>query len=54
MKTENQGRFAKVTHVQRVDTWAGRPPAAAPVKAGDVQEVPYQATYILWGESPVR
>jgi len=49
-KNENGGRFAKVTHIQRVDTWAGKKPEMRPTKAGQSAKVPYQATYILWGK----
>jgi hypothetical protein len=48
--SEGGGRFAKVTHIQRVDTWAGKAPAAAPTKMGETKEVRYQATYVFWGD----
>lgn len=51
VRSENGGRFANVTHVQRVDTWGGLPPAAAPTKPGETTEAPYEATYIFWGEN---
>ena len=47
---ENGGRFAKVTHIQRVDTWAGQMPSVPPTKAGEAVKIPYQATYIFWGD----
>jgi hypothetical protein len=50
VKSENGGRFAKVTNIQRVDTWGGKPPAAAPAKAGETKEVRYEATYVLLGD----
>lgn len=50
VKAENGGRFAKVTHIQRLDTWGGRPPAAAPLKPGDTKEVRYEATYVFLGD----
>ena len=50
VKNENGGRFTHVTHIQRVDTWAGLPPAAAPSKAGETAKVRYEATYIFWGD----
>ena len=50
VKNENGGRYSKVTNIQRVDTWAGRAPGAAPTKAGETKEVRYQATYVLWGD----
>jgi hypothetical protein len=43
------GRFSKVTHIARIDTWAGKPPAAAAPKEGARQEVRYQATYVFFG-----
>lgn len=50
VKAEGGGRFSKVTHVQRVDTWGGRPPAVAPAKAGDKTVVRYEATYVFLGK----
>lgn len=50
VKSEGKGRFAKVTHVQRVDTWGGKAPASAPTKAGETQSVHYQATYVFMGD----
>jgi hypothetical protein len=44
------GRFGKVTHIARVDTWAGQAPATPPDKAGAMTEVRYQATYIFFGK----
>jgi hypothetical protein len=49
-KNDNGGRFSKVTHIQRIDTWAGRAPAVGNAKAGDTKEVRYQATYVFWGD----
>jgi hypothetical protein len=49
VKNDNGGAFANISHVQRVSTWAGQPPAAAPKKAGEVKEVRYQATYVFLG-----
>ena len=50
VKNSNGGRFAKVTHIQRVDSWAGLKPAVGPTKVGETIQVPYQATYIFWGD----
>jgi hypothetical protein len=44
------GRFAKVTHVQRIDTWSGQPPTAKPKEEGEIKKVRYHATYAFWGE----
>jgi hypothetical protein len=41
--------FAKVTHIQRIDTWGGLPPGG-PGKVGEVREVRYHATYVFWGD----
>lgn len=49
VKAENGGRFAKVTHIQRLDTSGGRAPATMPGKAGESVEVPYEATYVFLG-----
>ena len=49
VKSENRGRFAKVTNIQRVDTWGGQPPAIKPTKAGELKEVRYEATYVFLG-----
>jgi hypothetical protein len=49
VKSDSRGRFANVTHVQRVDTWGGKAPAIKPAKAGDVAEVRYEATYVFFG-----
>jgi Protein of unknown function (DUF3455) len=50
VKSEKAGRLAKVTHIQRVDTWGGLAPGAAPTKPGDTQAVRYEATYVLLGD----
>lgn len=50
VKNSNGGRYAKVSHVQRVDTWGGLEPIVAPTKADQTVEVPYQATYVFWGD----
>jgi hypothetical protein len=47
--TTGADRFRNVTFIVRVDTWAGRAPAKPPEKAGAMQEVRYQATYIFFG-----
>jgi hypothetical protein len=49
-KSENGGRFAKVTNIQRIDTWGGQAPAAAPAKAGETRDVRYEATYVFLGD----
>jgi hypothetical protein len=49
-KAENGGRFANVTHIQRVDTWGGRAPAAPPAQVGETRQVRYEATYVLLGD----
>jgi hypothetical protein len=43
------GRFANVTYIARVDTWAGQAPAKPPEKAGVTKEVRYHATYVFFG-----
>ena len=43
------GRFARVTHVQRLDTWGGLAPAK-PQKEGETKKVRYHATYAFWGD----
>lgn len=50
VKSDGKGRLAKVSHVQRVDTWGGKAPAAPPTKAGETQSVHYQATYVFLGD----
>lgn len=50
VKNEKGGSYAKVTHIQRVDTWAGLKPSVEPTKAGEAVRVPYQATYVFWGD----
>jgi hypothetical protein len=49
-KNDNGGGYATVTHIQRVDTWAGKAPAIAPTKAGETKAVRYQATYVFLGD----
>jgi hypothetical protein len=49
VKSDHRGRFARVTNVQRVDTWGGLPPAMKPTKAGEVRRVRYEATYVFLG-----
>jgi hypothetical protein len=49
-KSENGGRFAKVTNIQRVDTWGGMVGPAAPTKVGETKEVRYEATYVFLGD----
>src|SRR5205823_4919785 len=44
-KAGGEGVFGNVTFIVRAETWAGRPPATPPEKAGVVKEVRYQATY---------
>jgi uncharacterized protein (TIGR03000 family) len=48
---EGGGKLGKVTYVQRVSTWAGRPPAEAADEANPTAEkaMKYQATYIFYG-----
>jgi hypothetical protein len=46
-KRENGGRFAKVTRIQRVDTWGGRAPTTPPAQAGETRQVRYEATYVF-------
>jgi hypothetical protein len=49
-KAENGGRFANVTHIQRVDTWGGRAPGTPPAQVGETRQVRYEATYLLLGD----
>jgi hypothetical protein len=51
---EGKGMFGKVQFIQRVDTWAGRPPATGccPENVGKETRVKYQATYLFYGEKP--
>ena len=50
VKGESKGRLANMTNVQRVDTWGGQPPTAAPSSAKDTKQVRYEATYVFWGD----
>ena len=50
VKGEGKGRLAKVSFVQRVDTWGGKAPSTAPAKAGEAQSVHYHATYVFLGD----
>jgi hypothetical protein len=43
------GRFEKVTHIQRIETWGGQAPVAKPRKEGETKKVRYHATYVFWG-----
>jgi hypothetical protein len=47
---EPTGRFKKVSHIQRIDTWAGQPPTSKPRKEGEINKAHYHATYAFWGE----
>ena len=50
---EGKGMFSKVTYIQRVDTWAGLPAAAATKdNAGKELRVKYEATYRFLGAAP--
>jgi hypothetical protein len=44
---QGDGVFAKVTYIQRIDTWAGRAPTTGATKetVGKTTRVRYQATY---------
>jgi hypothetical protein len=44
------GRFQKVTHIQRIDTWGGQAPVAQPQKEGETKKERYHATYVFWGK----
>jgi uncharacterized protein (TIGR03000 family) len=48
---EGGGKLGQVTYVQRVSTWAGRPPteAADETKPTAEKAMKYQATYIFYG-----
>jgi Protein of unknown function (DUF3455) len=50
-KWEGKGKFTRVKYIQRVETWAGQPPARKPTRAkvGKQVEVKYQATYVFYG-----
>ena len=50
VKSEKAGRLAKVTNVQRVDTWGGLAPQSAPKSAGETRSVKYEATYVFLGD----
>ena len=43
-----QGRFAGITHVQRVNTFGGTAPATAGTFVGDEARVPYTAEYYFY------
>jgi len=45
--SEGQGRLTGITHIQRLDTAGGRPPADGcdGAHAGEVRKVPYTASY---------
>ncbi len=47
---EGKGLFSKVRYVQRVDTWAGHPPAKGCDRADKEVRVKYQATYLFYGD----
>ena len=53
---EGTGVFSKVTYIQRVDTWAGMPPAQGETRenAGNQVRVKYQATYRFFGPAPTK
>jgi hypothetical protein len=46
---QKKGTFARISHIQRVDTWAGRPPAKAEkADEGKTVRVKYEATYYFY------
>jgi hypothetical protein len=48
---EGDGRLSKVKYIQRVDTWAGKAPAACDrADEGKEKRVKYQATYLFFGD----
>jgi hypothetical protein len=47
---EGKGRLSLVKYIQRLDTWAGQPPAATGDKAGKLVSRKYQATYVFYGD----
>ena len=47
---EGKGRLSLVKYIQRLDTWAGQPPAATGDKAGKQVSRKYQATYVFYGD----
>jgi hypothetical protein len=51
---EGAGVFSKLTYIQRVETWAGLPPAEGTNKenAGKQMRVKYEATYRFYGAAP--
>ncbi len=46
--TSGHGRFANVTHIQRVNTIGGTAPAEAGLAVGDEARVPYTAEYYFY------
>ena len=53
---EGKGIFNEVTFIQRVDTWAGLPPAEGAAKAnlGKMVRVKYEATYRFYGTAAAK
>jgi hypothetical protein len=48
VSTSPQGRFGNITHVLRVNTIGGTPPATAGAFVGDEAHVPYTAEYYFY------
>jgi hypothetical protein len=48
---EGTGRLSAVTYIQRIDTWAGLPPAGKLTRAdaGKLARIKYEATYVFFG-----